>query len=1343
MKFSRPVFEGIYTTMKIKNLCTSLLTALAFSSLTSVQAGDVTRFLVAKGQDYFQTNATTVLTLTNNKPFRFTSIVDGAATDSVLSVTLKLPNTQVRVLTNNDGTFEFETGFTNKTSLDAAYAVGSYAYTIVGQHDGTNKPALALPADNFPPVPKLVNWDDVQTVEALQPLNLSWGTFTNGTTNDFIMVSIATLDGSSVISTPALFVTNALNGTNLVAQIPADTLNDGTAYQGSLLFVKRATLSTNYPGAKGLAGYFRQTDFPLATLPTPPSNGRIQFAASQFAGPENPDLFNNVTITRSGDASIVSVTCFTTDGTATIANDDYNPINQTVSFADGETEKTITLQAFGNHLLDGNRTVNLHLADPLGGAELGGRSNAMFTIIDDETAAAGKFQFATLSNSVPETIKFAPVIINRVGGSAGTATVSFATVPDTALPGQNYVTTNGTLVFGPTITSKTILVPIINNTVVESNLFFHVQITDATGGAAFGTNLATTVGIVNDDLGGTFAFKQSNYVTNENSTNFLITVVRTGGSASGVTVDFNTLDGAALAGVRYVATNGTLSFGSNELSKSFRVNLINDTIFNGDQSFSVQLTNATGGAKINTNNTAKTAILTVKDDESTVGFTNANYVVGEGVGTFSVTVVRSGALITPASVDFSTINDTAIAGLDYRATNNTLIFPVGVKSKTFSLTISNDTLVEDNETFLVQLSNPTNCLLDGLVANSVSAHTPSVITPLSLTTVTITNNDFGGAINFSTNNYTVSEGGTNAIITLTRSNGLASGVTVGFTATDGSATAGVDYSNVTQTVTFTNGETVKKIKVPILNNTVVGGNTTVLLSLDNANGGGSLGSRTNALLTISEDDLGGKISFVKTNYSASESATNFYVNVIRTGGKAAGVSVDYFTTGGTATSDVDFTNTFGTLNFAAGETNKIIAIPIIQDTTIEGSESFTFSMTNAQGGATLTNYAATLTIIDDENSISISNAVVTVGEGVGNVIVTLLRGGVLTSPVTVSFATANGSATAGSDYGATNGTVTIPANVSSKTITIPIVNDTLAENNEYFTFTISNAQGGGVQLGTTTTQTITITNNDFAGAIQFSAASFSGTEGGNATIHVIRTGGVASGVSVNFTMSGGTATSSLDYTDMSGTLTFAAGETNKTILVPIIADALAEPTETVNLTLNTPLPNGFATLGAQTTATLSLADKPDVNAVPITGPVFMSATLGSTAVNITPNALGNAVNGVVGTGFKLQVNFYNGSLNIFDFEGVQFSTGTKQMDNSGSGGIMLYTRTPLTATGTQIWAVANGSASVGSHGTVIIDAIDTSTKTVSGRFTFHAIGDTGTTPAVLEVTNGKFRTHYN
>ena len=1309
--------------MKIKNVCHILFVTLTVGLAVSTRATDVSRYFLVKGQDYFQTNATTVLSLTNQKPFRFTTSVDGTATDSVRSASIKLPNLQTRTLTNTvDGVAEYETGFTNKPSLDTAYGAGSYIYTIVGKNDGTNKPVLALPLDNYPTVPKISRWDDLQAVEALQPLNISWGAFTNGTTNDLILVDISAADGTTVATTPALLTPGMLNGTNVGAQIPAGVLADGSTYAGRLLFVKRTSLSTDYPGAKGLAGYFRETKFPVVTLPTPPSSGRIQFSAGKFSAAENSGAAG-ITITRSGSVGSVSVDFATQNGTAHDGID-YQGVSQTVNFADGETVKVFPVTLLNNYLLDGNRTVNLWLTSPQGGAELGNRTNSVLTIIDDEIAAAGKLQFATRSNSVPEAGRFVTLTVNRIGGSTGGVSVNYSTADGTALAGQNYVATNGTLVFGSGILSKTITVPIINDSLFESNEVFSVNLTSTTGGAALGTNTMTKVGIVNDDFGGTFAFKQSSYATNEFNTNFVVTVVRTGGTANGVTVDYATHDGTALDGVRYVGTSGTLSFGSNELSKTFLIGVINDNLPNGNQNFTAQLSNPTGGAKIGTNAAANTATFTVLDDESSLAFSNATYTVSEGVGALTLTVVRTGPKVTPAGVSFATVNGSATAGIDFRATNGILVFPANTAAKTFSISITNNTIVDADRTFTVELSSATGALLGAQ----------------SIALVTITNNDFGGAISFGSTNYSVSEGGTNAVITLVRSGGLASGVSVDFGTTDGTGADGINYSNATQTVTFNAGETNKKVLVPIINDALVEGTRTVLLSLGNFQNT-SPGARTSATLSIADNDLGGVLNLSRTNLSAFENATNFFVSVIRSGGKAAGVSVDYATQDGTALDGVRYVGTSGTLTFGANETNKIISIPIINDTTPNGNQSFRLQLANAQGGATLgaaTN--ATLTVLDDESSISLGAAAVTVSEAGSSVVVTLTRTGVSNTVVSVDYATSDGSATAGVDYRATNGTVTFPANTTVKTITLPIIDNTIVDfiPARNFTFRISNPTGG-VQVGGTDTETITITNNDVAGAIQFASANITGFQGSNAVVKITRTGGSASGASVLLVMGSGTAVNGTDYIKNNQTVTFNAGETNKTILITLPFNALNTTSRTLGLVLSA-IGGNSATLGSPIAALLTIQHKADANAVPITGPIFMSANFGSAAVNITPK-LTDTVNGSLGTAFQLQVTWASGSIiNLFIVSGLHFATGTSALDNNGTFGIMDYSKTGLTS---QQWDVANGSASVGSFGTFIIDAIDTTTKRVSGRFTFHAIAGSGTTPATLDITNGKFRTTYN
>jgi hypothetical protein len=1287
----------------------NIIRTIVILSVCSVitQAADVSTYLVGKGQEHAQTNSSSVFTPTNDRPFRFTTFVNATATDVVQSVSLKLPapSVQVLALTNQDGNYTLEQGYTNKLALDTAFKTGAYQFTINAVNDHTNRPTLSLAADAYPATPKILNWSDLQAVEPDQPLIVIWSSFTNGTVNDFVKFELDDTNDSPVVTTPDLFQTNALDGTASAASVLANVLDYSTSYEGRVLFFKRTALATtNYPGALGAAGYYRQTKFPVVTLPLPPSAGRIQFS-TKSKGVDESQGEVSLSITRAGTQGGVDVDVFTSGGTA-VAGTDYETLSRTLHFEDGENTKAVSIPVIDNFLLQSNKTVNVLLANPTGGAELGVRSNLVLTIVDNEIAAAGKLQFSATNYPIAETAGNVPVIVNRVGGSIGLVTVSYTTEDITAIGLSDYGIAAGTLVFSNGVTSRTIQIPIVNDALDETNETFRVRLTETTGGAALGTNVNATVTIQDNDTGGVFSFKPVLLATNENNPGFLVSVVRTGGTAGSVTVDYETHDGTAEDGRDYTNTIGTLTFGSNVLAKTIFVPLIDNAVADGSRFFTLTLSNATGGATISITNTAT---LTIKDDESSVRFTNGGFIISETQTNLIVNVVRGGALNFPASVGFTTVDDSAIAGTDYFATNGVLQFPSNVTTRSFLVRVKNNTIVDETRSFDLMLTNAQNGLLLG---------EPNIIS------VTVTNEDRGGVIRFSTNSYTFSEASTNSFINILRTGGAASGVTVKLKVEDGSADAGADYSNVTQVVTFNVGETNKKVFIPIINDALVEGPETVNLSLEDAGGGGSLTNPFTATLTINSDDVGGVINFYRTNFFAYENATNMYVIVTRTGGKAGGISVHYRTHDSLAVSPDDYTETDGDLTFAASETNGLIIIPIVNDSLAEGNEGFFIDLTDVQGGATLgTVTNILLGIIDDESSISISNATVSVSESGTNIIVTLVRSGALLTTVSVDFATADGTANAGSDYGATNGTVTFPPNTPVKTIRIPIVKDALVENDETFNFAISNPLGG-VQLGTVGNQIVTILNDDFAGSVSFAATNYYGTEGSNAIVRLVRTNGLAGGVSVYFQMAGGSAFPALDYGNKTGFITFAAGQTSTNIAVPLIADGVSESTETAAMFLiNT---GGGLAVEAPTTATLNISDRPDPNAIPLNGPVFISGKVGTTAfTSLTSVCVASSSPTTV---FQLTPTWASGATpNQMTIQYYPRTLGT----NSVIGAT--YQK------GAQTYDVGGGSLSTGTSGTLTLDAIDYTAKLASGRFSLHMRETTGNVAGPFLDVTGSFR----
>ncbi len=211
---------------------------------------------------------------------------------------------------------------------------------------------------------------------------------------------------------------------------------------------------------------------------------------------------------------------------------------------------------------------------------------------------------------------------------------------------------------------------------------------------------------------GTLQFSSATYSVGEGGGTVTLTVNRTGGTTGAVTVDYSLGGGTATGGascggsVDYVNTGGTVSFANGETSKAFNVTICDDAFVEADETFDATLSNATGGATIGVPNPATVTII---DNDVPAGTFSVNDVrVFEGnAGTtnavFTVTYTGSGA----GSVNFATSNGTATAGADYFAANGVLNF-ASAGTQMISVVIISDTVIEANETFFLNLSNPVN-----------------------------------------------------------------------------------------------------------------------------------------------------------------------------------------------------------------------------------------------------------------------------------------------------------------------------------------------------------------------------------------------------------------------------------------------------------------------------------------------------------------------------------------------------------------------------------------------------------------------------------------------------------
>jgi uncharacterized delta-60 repeat protein len=485
------------------------------------------------------------------------------------------------------------------------------------------------------------------------------------------------------------------------------------------------------------------------------------------------------------------------------------------------------------------------------------------------------------------------------------------------------------------------------------------------------TNFSTAV----ENSPGNLQFVQGVYPIDEDVLGGVlsVTVQRTNGGLGGVRVHYQTVDGSAKSNIDYVPVSGTVSWADCLAGVRFiPIRILDNGVVDGNKNFFVELTQPESFGPFQTNQPAlgfncRAEVVIVDDDEAhgVIGFAKPIYSFKENVFDANITVIRTNGSEGIVTVQYQTLNGSATGGTlpsttnDFRTiTNGTLTFGTGETNKSFPVRINDDILSEFEENFSVRLFNVTG---GGTLGNT------------NATVLIFDNETIGaGSISFSATDYTVSESGGQASITLRRTGASQGTVSVEFRTTDlppgtGAARAFVDYGGITNTITFGAGVTQQVVQIPILGDLFVEGPEQVALSVSGVTGGASIGFINNATLTIQDDDAYGALGFGAVSYYVPEEGGVALIDVVRIGGDAEDVTVDFQVLGGSATDTLDFISTNGTLTFPNGVTVQTISVPILNDPDLEGPETVLlslFNFTKASAGF-ITN--AVLVINDNES----------------------------------------------------------------------------------------------------------------------------------------------------------------------------------------------------------------------------------------------------------------------------------------------------------------------------------------------------------------------------------------
>jgi hypothetical protein len=200
---------------------------------------------------------------------------------------------------------------------------------------------------------------------------------------------------------------------------------------------------------------------------------------------------------------------------------------------------------------------------------------------------------ASLSEGNGPNNKYIVVPVFLAAPSGETITVQYATNDGTAVAGQDYVTQGGLLTFAPGVTQQNLFIELIGDTAIEGDEIFNIVLSNASGAPIADTSATAT--IVNDD-GIAISDVSALEGTAGAPTFFTFTVSLLTAAASPVTVDYATEPGTAGSGADFTPTNGTLTFAAGETSKTVTVEVAADTESEADETFTIQLSNASGAA---------------------------------------------------------------------------------------------------------------------------------------------------------------------------------------------------------------------------------------------------------------------------------------------------------------------------------------------------------------------------------------------------------------------------------------------------------------------------------------------------------------------------------------------------------------------------------------------------------------------------------------------------------------------------------------------------------------------------------------------------------------------------
>jgi len=398
-----------------------------------------------------------------------------------------------------------------------------------------------------------------------------------------------------------------------------------------------------------------------------------------------------------------------TDQTA-IEGSDYRGTSGSLVFSPWSTGSLISVRNINDNWFEPDETFLVEITS-VSNAELGTTVTSVVTIVDDDVTVQPTVRLANTAVNVSEGAGTATLTLLLSENAGPNLSVYVSLTPQTATPAVDYVDVSGFYTFDQGSSQLTVDIPILPDSETESDETLLAQLGNPSPGLELGSPIEATLTIVDDDGPPKISFAEANPWVAEAVGTIDLLVVLDRAADEPVTVQVDTHDDTATAGSDYTAVNEILTIPIDQTSGVVTITIANDGTPEGDEVFTVALTNPVGADP----GTAMTATVTITE-MPVVTFAEPSYSLVEGDGFsgggyFAIQAALSEPVDQPVAVTFTTSPRTASENIDYEHTVSTFSFAPMETTATGTIKILHDYDTEPNETIIVTLSDPVDAVI--------------------------------------------------------------------------------------------------------------------------------------------------------------------------------------------------------------------------------------------------------------------------------------------------------------------------------------------------------------------------------------------------------------------------------------------------------------------------------------------------------------------------------------------------------------------------------------------------------------------------------------------------------